>query len=453
MSISVREPVESSAQQFTEAPYPRPVYAWYVVGVLTLAYISSFIDRQILALLVGPIRRDLQITDTQMSLLMGLSFALFYTVLGLPIGRLADARSRRGIIAAGIALWSAMTALCGVARNYAQLLLARIGVGVGEAALSPPAYSLIADYFPRRRLATALSIYSMGIYIGSGLALLLGGAILGAVSTEGTRQVPLVGRVYPWQTVFFFVGLPGLIIALLMFTVREVPRRNLLHSGKAGVPFRDVAHFIGKNWRVYVPHNVGFALWVLMGQGTAAWAPTLFIRTYGWTPAETGTRYGILVIVLGVLGIISGGRLADRLLRLGYTDAKMRVCLFAALGIALFTAIYPLMPSGGLAMLLFMPVMFFTAFPMGAAAAAIQELTPSDMRAQASSLYLFVANILGLGLGPTAVALVTDYGFGSDNALRYSLVIVCTIAVLGAAALFRSSLAPYRRMVEAARSS
>ncbi len=450
MSVSTREPHTHTEGSASET-YPRPVYAWYVVAILTLAYISSFIDRQILALLVTPIRRDLDISDTQMSLLMGLSFALFYTILGLPIGRLADSRSRRGIIAVGVALWSVMTTACGIAKTYTQLLFARVGVGVGEAALSPPAYSLIADYFPPQRLATALSIYSMGIYIGSGLALLLGGAILGIVSTAGTWRIPIIGDVFPWQTVFLIVGLPGVVISLLMFTVRELPRRHKLYAGPGGMPFREVVRFIRKNWRVYAPHNLGFALWVLMGQGTAAWAPTLFIRTYHWTPRQTGTRYGILVIVLGVLGIITGGRLADRLLRRGYTDAKMRVCLIAALSVAVFTLIYPLMPTGGWAMVFFAPVMFFTAFPMGAAAAAIQEVTPSEMRAQASSLYLFVANILGLGLGPTAVALFTDYVFHRDSALGYSLVIVCTLAVLGAAALFWATLRPYRAMVAAAR--
>ena len=434
-----------------DAAYPRPVYAWYVVGVLTVAYISSFIDRQILALLVTPIRRDLNISDTQMSLLMGLSFALFYTFLGVPIGRLADSRSRRGIIAVGIALWSLMTAACGVAKNYVQLLLARFGVGVGEAALSPPAYSLIADYFPRERLATALSIYSMGIYIGSGLALLLGGAILGTVSTEGMWHAPIVGDIYPWQTVFLLVGLPGLLVALLMLSVREVPRRSRVRVQAGGASFREVLRHMRTHWRVYTAHNLGFALWVLMGQGTAAWAPTLFIRTHGWTPAETGLRYGVLVIVFGVLGIVSGGRLADSLLRRGYTDAKIRVCLLGALGASLFLALYPVLPSGGLAMIAFTPVMFFTAFPMGAAAAAIQEVTPGEMRAQASSIYLFVANLIGLGLGPTAVALFTDYVFRSDDALRFSLVIVGTAAALGAAALFALCLRPYRTMVAASK--
>ncbi|TFH66192.1 MAG: MFS transporter, partial [Gemmatimonadales bacterium] len=182
-----------------------PAYTWYVVAILTLANVSSYADRQILTLLVGPIRRDLAISDTQMSLLLGASFALFYTVLGFPIARLADQRSRRWIIAVGIAVWSIMTGLCGIARNYAQLLLARIGVGVGEAALSPPAYSMIADYFPREKLGTAIGTYSMGIYVGVGLAQIIGGAIVSVVGAEGAWSLPLVGAVRPWQVVFFAV--------------------------------------------------------------------------------------------------------------------------------------------------------------------------------------------------------------------------------------------------------
>jgi nitrate/nitrite transporter NarK len=236
-----------------------------------------------------------------------------------------------------------------------------------------------------------------------------------------------------------------------MLTVREVPRRSRIRVGPGGARFREVLQHMRRHLRVYATHNLGFALWVLMGQGTAAWAPTLFIRTFGWTPAQTGVRYGALVMILGVLGILSGGRLADHLLRRGYTDAKMRVCLIAALGNILFLALYPLLPTGGWSMIVFTPVMFFTAFPMGAAAAAIQEITPGEMRAQASSVYLFVANLIGLGLGPTAVAVVTDYGFGSDDALRFSLVIVGTTAALGAAALFALCLRPYRAMVASAR--
>jgi MFS family permease len=198
-----------------------------VVGVLTFVYIFSFIDRQILNLLVRPIRRDLGISDFQMSLLMGFSFALFYTLFGIPLGRLADSRSRRTIIAVGFTVWSLMTAGCGLARNFVQMLLLRVGVGVGEAALSPAAYSIITDYFPPKRRATAISVYSMGIYIGSGIAFIVGGLVAGLAAAQETWNVPLVGATRPWQVVFFIVGIPGVFLALLMYTVREPARRGI----------------------------------------------------------------------------------------------------------------------------------------------------------------------------------------------------------------------------------
>jgi MFS family permease len=187
-------------------------YAWYVVGVLTLLYAFSFIDRQIFSLLVGPLRRDLHIGDAKMSLLIGFSFALFYTFFGIPLGRLADIYSRRLIIATGLVLWSGFTASCGLAQTFETMLLLRMGVGVGEAALSPAAYSLITDYFPREQLATALSVYSMGIYIGSGLAYLLGGLVVAYASTQAMWIIPLLGAVHPWQIIFLSIGLPGIAV-------------------------------------------------------------------------------------------------------------------------------------------------------------------------------------------------------------------------------------------------
>jgi MFS family permease len=197
-----------------------------VVGVLTLIYVVSFIDRQILDLLVGPIKRDMELSDTQVSLLMGFSFALFYTICGIPIGRLADSKSRRGIIAIGLILWSFMTALCGSVKQYWQFFLARMGVGVGEAALSPAAYSIITDYFPKNRLGTAMSVYGMGIYNGSGLAYILGGLVVGWTEGMEVLELPVVGRTFPWQLVFFVVGLPGIALAMLLMTVKESVRRN-----------------------------------------------------------------------------------------------------------------------------------------------------------------------------------------------------------------------------------
>ena len=439
-------PAPDGAAPGDDAPPYSARYAWYVVAVLTLAYVSSFIDRQILALLVGPIRRDLGISDTGMSLLMGLSFALFYTFLGIPIGRLADARSRRAIIGWGIAVWSAMTAACGLVRSYPQLLLARIGVGVGEAALSPPAYSLIADYFPKEKLATALSVYSMGIYIGSGLAVVIGALALSLVSGGETWTWPIVGALRPWQSVFFVVAAPGLLIALLTLTIREPARRGVV--GAASVPVRETVRYLRANLRTFGCHDVGVACVALVNYGIAAWTPTMLARTFGWEPARSGVVTGVVTMVFGVAGIVCGGRLADAMLRAGRRDAKVRACRAGALGLLVSGVLFPLMPTRWLAVALFAPVSFFAAFPFGAAAAAVQEAAPNQMRAQASAVYLFVVNLIGLGFGPTAVALLTDYAFRDDAAVRYSLALVALVGVTAAIALLSAALPAYRRTIE-----
>ena len=301
-----------------EAPYPPAGYAWYVVAVLMVVYVFSFIDRQILSLLVGPIRRDLAISDTQMSLLMGFSFALFYTFFGLPLGRLADSRSRRGLIAAGVFTWSLMTAGCGLARQYWHFLVLRLGVGVGEAALSPSAYSMIADYFPPRKLATALSVYAIGIYIGSGLAFLLGGVVVGLVSEQGTWTVPIIGAIRPWQVVFLAVGLPGVLLTLLMGTVREPirarPAQGDARRATRAVPIREVWAHIRRNGRTFFCHNLGYSLLAFAGYGGAAWIPTFLQRTHGVSARDAGIWFGVIVMICGTLGIVCGGRIADWLL-------------------------------------------------------------------------------------------------------------------------------------------
>ncbi|MGH9752958.1 MAG: MFS transporter, partial [Blastocatellia bacterium] len=253
-----------------EEAYPPIGYAWYVVSILTVIYIFSFIDRVILSLLVQPIRRDLGISDTRMSLLMGFSFAVFYSFFGIPLGRLADSRSRRTLIAIGCAVWSLMTAWCGLARNYLQLLLLRMGVGVGEATLSPAAYSLITDYFPKQRLATAMSVYSTAIHLGSGLAYILGGLVVGFIASQGesiNTGLPIVGAIRPWQIVFFIVGLPGLVLALLMYTVKEPVRRDLRptqfedgRSQASQASLGEVFRYFAENKATLICHNVGFAL-------------------------------------------------------------------------------------------------------------------------------------------------------------------------------------------------
>ncbi len=440
--------------------YPPAGKAWYAVAVLTIAYVFSFIDRQILNLLVAPVRRDLGISDTQMSLLMGFSFAAFYTLLGIPLGRLADSRSRRGLIAAGMVTWSLLTAGCGLAQKFWQFFLLRMGVGVGEAALSPAAYSLISDSFPGEKRATAISVYSMAIYVGSGMAFLLGGLVVQWASAKETVQLPLVGATRPWQVIFFVLGLSGALFALFLCTLSEPLRKGARWiSAPDGttklerLPLRTVLAYLRENRTTFFCHNVGIALVAFAGYGSSAWIPTFFIRDHHWTASRAGIVYGALVALFGTLGIVTGGRLADALARRGYRDANMRVTLVAALAWLPCGILYPLVPNATLAAALLTPAVFFASMPYGVAAAAIQEMVPNAMRGQASGIYLFVLNSIGLGLGPTAVAVVTQHVFGFEAAVRYSLAIVSTIAHLGAALLLWTGLKPYRhtcdRLLEA----
>lgn len=419
--------------------------SWYVVGILTLAYVSSFIDRQILSLLVEPIKRDLQISDTEISLLMGLSFGIFYTLLGIPIARLADLKSRKHIVAWGIGLWSAMTAICGLVGNFTQLFLARMGVGVGEAALSPAAYSMIADLFPKSKLAMANSVYNMGIFIGSGLAFLIGGFVVNMVKVQEMWQLPIVGEVFPWQVVFFFVGLPGLLIVVLIARIKE-PVRKGHEIEKAS--FAQTWTFILKNAKTYININLGLGFLTLVNYANAAWIPSFFIRTYGWSASKAGAIYGLIVVVFCTSGLWFGGKLADNLTKNGHTDGRLRACFYLIAGLLVTCWIFPIMPNGFLAALAIIPVAFFSSSPLGAGTAAISGITPNRMRAMTSALYLFMVNILGLVFGPLSVALLTDKYFHDTSMIRYSILIVMVLGTALALVFMYLSLKPYRRMYE-----
>lgn len=452
MSVNEVEAVSTETRDEEKMPYPKELYAWYVVVILMIVYVFSFMDRQILGLLVGPIKADLGISDTQMSLLMGFAFALFYTIFGIPIARLADSKNRVGIIAIGLAVWSFFTAACGMTSKFLTLALARMGVGVGEAALSPSAYSLISDYFRPQRQALAISIYGAGIYIGSGLAYVLGAYVVGFAGDAETINLPVVGDVKPWQSVFFMIGVPGLIFTLALLTVREPARRGLKKAGSAAkaasVPIKEVLGYIKDNWRTFFFHNVGFALCSFISYGSTQWIPTFLNRTYDYSIRSAGINYGYIVMGFGTAGIICGGWLAGKLMERGYKDAKMRAALTAALLHIPFGILFPLMPTAQWALVWLCGAVFFAAMPFGVGPAAIQEMMPNRMRAQASAVYLFVLNLIGLGLGPTAVALSTDYLFGNESQLYLSLVLVSTVFGVVASILLYMGMRHFRRSIE-----
>lgn len=431
---------------------PQPAklrYAWYVVIVLMLANVSSFIDRQILALLVGPIKRDLHLSDTEMSLLMGFSFALFYTLFGIFIGHFADKFNRRNIIIAGVTIWSLMTALCGGIKNYTQFFFARMGVGVGEATLSPSAYSLISDYFPPSKLSRALSTYSMGVFLGMGLAILVGAGLISALPTEGMVQIPIFGSIYPWQLMFFYIGLPGLLIALLVMSIKEPDRKESLEQQKIAKPsLGEALKIIWQNRSAYSAIVLGTSFTAFANYGTSAWVPTYFNRTFDWAMPVIGLKFGLIVTIFSGLGVLVGGWLADRYVRNGAKAGRVYVGIISGVGILVSAGNFLLGNPDLILLSLAIPA-FFMAFPLGAAAAAVQELMPNRVRALASSIFLFFINMVGMGGGPYVVAFFTDSVFHDEGMIRYSLVALYLIGGVATILCFWLGLKPYQRILAA----
>jgi MFS family permease len=429
---------------------PSLAYAWYVVFVLMICYTLSFIDRTILSLLVGPMRKELQINDTQIGLLQGLAFALFYTICGLPMGRIADRSNRRNLIAVGILLWSGMTALCAFARSFLSLFVARMGVGVGEAALSPGAFSLIADYFPKERLGAALSVYSMGIFIGSGLALMVGGAVVQAVTQMAPMDMGVIGVVAPWRFTFLAVGLPGVLVALLVLTVREPLRRQSLRNmdGQASrLSVGDVLEQLRLRWHSVAGIAIGMGGQAMCTYAFTSWGPTFFQRIHGWTPAETGRSLGLVTLVTGCIGMYLGGWLSDRWLARGTREAPLQVGVIASVGAAICFGLAFLTPGAGArwTLLMLVPGLFFLAFPIGAVYSALPSIFPNQVRGQVTALLLVVFNLIGLSLGPLLPGLLDDYVFKDDRMLGPSIGVTVIAGSLLVVALFRATYAPYRR--------
>lgn len=415
-------------------------YPWYVVGVLMLAFVLSFADRQILGLLLTPVRGDLGLSDTRMSVLLGPAFALPFILAGLPLGRLADRHSRRALILVGLLVWSTATMLCAFARDFSEMMLARAAVGIGEAVLAPAAYSLIVDYFARERRASALSVFGLGIYLGVGLAFILGGAVIAYAMQQGTTSLSLIGAVRPWQLVFLSLGGVGILLSPLLLTVRE-PLRNAHHIA---APLAEVFAYLGRNRRAILHHNFGFAFLAMSAYASVAWLPTFFVRTHGWDASHFGLVYGAIVMVFGGSGVLFGGWLTDRWLRRGQVDGGLRVGAMSAFVSVTIGLLYLFPSNATFAAVLMIPAVFLAGMPVGVSPAALQELVPADMRAQATALSLLIVNIVGLGLGPIAVALCTQHVFADEQALGWSLLLVCGSAQLIAVFLLRGGLAPYR---------
>ncbi len=418
------------------------LYRWYVVGVLTFAYLVSFLDRQILALMVGPIQEDLMLSDTQMSLLMGLAFSIFYIFMAVPLGRLADNSVRRNIIIGGVTLWSLMTAACGLAGSYWHLFLARMGVGVGEASLTPSATSMIADYFPSGARGKALATYNAGVSLGTGFAMVFGGLIITYVSTSERHVLPVVGGVAAWQYVFFLVALPGLLVVLLMLTVRE-PARQETSAAAQNLSFRDVLTYLYGRRKIYIPLFLGMSVNTIVGYALFSWIPTSFARVHGWTMGDIGLGYGLIILATGPLGVFIAGSLIDKLHRAGQHNAELKVALLS-IAICLPGVVYlPLAATGQAALIAMIPASIGPAMTTASGSIAVINVTPNQIRGQTMALYLLTISLLGLSLGPTAVALLTDYVFADPAMIDWSISCVVIASSLFSAIMLWQCLDPF----------
>ena len=424
--------------------WPSSAVAWFGVGVLVLAFIFSIANRVIISLLVDPIKVDLALSDTEMGLIMGLLFALFYALMGLPIGRWADRYSRRVIIGVGIFTWSIMTAVTGLARNFIDLLLARVGVGLGQAALSPAAYSMIADYFPKEKLGRALGVYQSGAFFGVGLALIFGGLAIRFAATADDVSLPLVGVVAPWQLAFIVVGLPGLLVAAMMFLVKEPIRQGIAPAERDEIPLGKTVRFAWDRKRVFFAHYTGFALLALPMTTLATWIPAYFMRVVGLSPPETGLQLGLIVLIFSPIGVISGGWLADSLFKKGHTDAPLRVAVMAAVFMIPMSILATTVKDPTMALAIAAPFAFGASISMGLAPTALQLVTPNRLRAQISAGWMLFLNIITAGLGPTAVGLINDAVFGDPMSVGLSVALVNTVSVVTGGVILLLTWKPFR---------
>ena len=388
-------------------------YTKYVLGVLVVVYVFNFIDRQILAILAPAIKLDLNLTDTEIGALSGIAFGIFYATMGIPIARLADRYSRVNIISICLVIWSLMTALSGLAVNFWQLLIARIGVGIGEAGGSPPSHSLLADYFAPNKRATALGIYALGIPIGILFGNLAGGWI---------------NEFFGWRYAFFVVGVPGILLAIVLkLSVKEPPRgySEARKTDVVQVPFKDVVKTMW-GFRSFRHMSIGAGTQAFVGYGSIAWMPSFLIRTYDMSSGEVGTALGLIIGIFGGLGTFFGGFIGDRLgirnIRWYMLVPAIGFLVTVPFGFAVFTV-----DSLLLALVFYTVPAFLVNLYTGPTFGMTQSLAPLAMRASASALLLFIINIIGLVFGPTTVGIISDllqsnWQMNDVESLKYALV-------------------------------
>lgn len=439
--------VMEAASVEDRTPWPPARVAWYAMGVLALVRLSAQLDLGILSLLVEPIKHDLHLSDSQMGLLLGFAFAVFHLGIGVPLAVLVDRFSRRAILAVGVTIWSLMTALTGAAQNFGQLFAFRAGVGAGESVNGPATYSLISDLFPREKLPRAIAVLNLGSMAGLGLSMVLGAVVIHALSEMTMPVLPLIGQMRHWQLVFVLVGAPGLLLALLMMSVAEPPRRGARGDGaQAAASLRECVAYLTANWRYFLPMFLGLAISAIESGGTNMWRPSFFQRSYGWSPQQAGLATGLAQLIAAPIGLFVGAWLSERIAR-RRDDANLRVvCIGWGLAIP-FGVAGPLMPTAEGAVLMSGLAILCSMISTPTQNAGLQSVTPNAMRGRITALYLLTYVLAGQGIGPSFIAAVTEFGFRDEAALRYALAASAAVMMPLALIIMASGVRAYGREI------
>jgi MFS family permease len=418
-------------------------YPWYVVSILTIASTLSYLDRQILALVIEPIKHDLKLSDFQISLLLGPAFVLFYATAGLPLGYLADRWSRSYLMATGVLLWSIATAACGLARSFGQLFVGRVSVGFGEASLLPAAFSLLPDYFAPAQLPRAFGILQTASSLGAGIAFLIGGLLM-VVINKWNLILPGIGVIAPWQMLLLIAATPGLLIAILILKIPEVRRLHqqsavttpAKRSGFAGLAKRHILFFVGL---------MGAAAFVgVLVNAIVSWTPSYFVRNFGWKAADIGVTFGLITLIAGASGALVAGYIAELWTRHGVASAPIRLLLWQLGAITLSATIYTLCSSPFWALVLLAGFSFCCGGTAAMLPTSLQLGIPAMYRGRVYSIYLFALALIGTAGGPVAVAVLTDFAFHNPQRLNSSIEVV--VAITGPVA-FAFAVSAYRQFM------
>lgn len=416
---------EHAAQSSSSIPFPNPHYAWYVAALMLVVYILSYVDRYILSLLIEPIKASLGLTDFQIGLLIGPAFVILFVTVGLPIGWLVDRANRKAILSAGIAVWSVMTAACGLANSFLTLFLVRVGVGIGETTAAPCAFSLFGDYFPKETRPRAVALFMLGAPAGAGVTYILGGQVFEMIAAAPPFVLPFVGELFAWQTAFLMVGLPGVAIAAVVWlTVREPVRQETLASREStsGPTLREAARYMWDHKASYAAVFGGIIGVTAIG-AASFWMPALYERTWGWSVGQSGIVIGIILIVGGLIGTTLAGHIAATLIRRGVAHAPYYTVFGGALLMAPFGVLYPLMPTPELASVMLFIFVLGMSIASGTSPSCIIAITPGELRGQATALFFFIINLGGSLISPPLVGLLTD-AMGDPADLKYALALV-----------------------------